>query len=188
MADAPFKNTFGNVRVTDLRFVIANKANHGPDVEKWIDDAIAEGSSYTTNEPFKLRNFPRGSDGVMDPAPQRFTGDKVMLFFPWGGSNLDQFASMVEDNPETGIHTMGMTMGGYSNTWEWGETLEVPGIGPVFFEWSIGHTLRPNGQVLEGNPSLAAEWIPFTRDNFDRYFELLITRALEHLGHQWTIP
>jgi hypothetical protein len=188
LANASFKNTFGNVRVDDLEFTRTNKANHGPAVEAWIDDAIAEGSSYTTNEPFKLRNFPRGSDGVMEPAEQRFTGDKVMLFFPWGGSNLDQFASMVEDNPETGIHTMGMTMGGYSNTWEWGETLEVPGIGPVNFEWNIGHTIRPNGEILEGNPSIAAEWIPFTRENFDGYFELLMTRALNHLGHQWAIP
>jgi hypothetical protein len=188
LADAPFENTFGNVRVNDLPFVIANKANHGPEVEAWIDDAVAKGRSYTTNEPFKLRNFPRGSDGVMDPAPERFTGDKVMLFFPWGGSNLDQFASMVVDNPETGIHTIGMTMGGYSNTWEWGETLDVPGIGPVFFEWNIGHTIRPNGEILEGNPARAAEWIPFTRDNFDSYFELLLTRALDHLGHQWAIP
>jgi hypothetical protein len=188
LADAPFKNTFGNVRISDPAFVDANKANHGPEVEAWINDAIAEGRSYTTNEPFKLRNFPRGSDGVMDPAPERFTGEKVMLFFPWGGSNLDQFASMVEDNPETGIHTIGMTMGGYSNTWEWGETLDVPGIGSVFFEWNIGHTIRPNGEILEGNPSLAAEWIPFTRDNFDRYFELLMARALDSLGHQWAIP
>jgi len=188
LANAPFKNTFGNVRVNDLAFVIANKANHGPEVEAWIDDAIAEGRSYTTNEPFKLRNFPRGSEGKMEPAPERFTGDKVMIFFPWGGSNLDQFASMVEDNPEMGIHTIGMAMGGYSNTWEWGETIDVPGIGPVFFEWNIGHTIRPNGEILEGNPSLAAEWIPFTRENFDHYFELLLTRALDHLGHQWAIP
>ncbi len=188
LSDAPFKTTFGNVRVSDVAFANANKGNHGPAVEEWIDDAIAEGRSCTTNEPFKLRNFPRGSDGVMEPAAERFTGDKVMLFFPWGGSNLDQFASMVEDNPETGIHTVGMTMGGYSNTWEWGETLDVPGIGPVFFEWNIGHTIRPNGEVLEGNPSHAAEWIPFTRDNFDHYFELLMTRALAHLGHQWAIP
>ena len=188
LSNATFKNTFGNVRVDDLEFTRANKANHGPAVEVWIDDAIAAGRSYTTNEPFKLRNFPRGSDGVMEPAAERFTGEKVMLFFPWGGSNLDQFASMVGDNPQTGIHTIGMTMGGYSNTWEWGETLEVPGVGPVDFEWDIGHTIRPNGEVLEGNPSHAAEWIPFTRDNFDRYFELLMTRALDHLGHQWVIP
>ena len=188
LVNAPFKNTFGNVRVDDLEFTRSKKGDHGPAVEEWIDDAIAEGRSYTINEPFKLRNFPRGSDGLMQPAEERFTGNKVMLFFPWGGSNLDQFASMVEDNPETGIHTIGMTMGGYSNTWEWGETLEVPGVGPIDFEWDIGHTIRPNGEVLEGNPSLAAEWIPFTRDNFDHYFELLMTRALDHLGHQWAIP
>lgn len=111
-----------------------------------------------------------------------------MLFFPWGGSNLDQFASMVADNPRTGIHTIGMSMGGYSNTWEWAETVDVPGIGPVDFEWNIGHTIRPNGQILEGNPSLAADWLPLTRDNFQGYFDFLMTRALNHLGHQWTIP
>jgi|GEM_PF-249020 len=188
LADVPLKNTFGNVRVDDLRFALRNKGNHGPDVEAWIDDAIAQELSYTTNEPFKLRNFPRGSEGMMEPGEQHFAGNKVMLFFPWGGSNLDQFASMVTDNPQLGIHTIGMTMGGYSNTWEWADTLDVPSIGPVQFEWNIGHTVRPNGEVLEGNPARAEEWVPFTRDNFDSYFEILLTRALEHLGHQWTIP
>ncbi len=188
LADAPFKTTFGNVRVDDLRFVLANKSNYGPAVEEWIDDAVAEERSYTTNEPFKLRNFPRGSDGYMNPSEPRFTGEKVMLLFPWGGSNLDQFAAMAVDNPQTGIHTIGMTMGGYSNTWEWADTLSVPGIGSVQFEWNVGHTIRPNGEILEGNPARADSWVPFTRENFDRYFELLMARAFDYLGHQWTIP
>jgi hypothetical protein len=179
----PFTTTFGNVRIEDVEFVNQHKGEQGQRVEAWIEDCMAQGMKYTTNEPFKLRNFPVGSEGVMQPAEVRFTGKKVMLFFPWGGSNLDQFASMVADNPETGIHTMGMSMGGYSNTWEWGETLEVPLLGEVFFEWNIGHTIRPNGEVLEGNPALATEWVPFTRENFATYQQQLIRQALTFLGH-----
>ncbi len=181
--DAPFKTTFGNVRIEDVVFTLKNKMNHGPKVEKWIEDGIKNGLKYTTNEPFKLRNFPVGSDGVMEPAKVKFNGKKVMLFFPWGGSNLDQFAAMVADNPQTGIHTMGMSMGGYSNTWEWEEELNVPLIGEVKFKWNIGHTIRPNGEVLEGNPAPASEWIPFTRANFDKYQQNLIQLAFKSIGH-----
>ena len=123
---------------------------------------------------------------MMSPGSEseRFTGKKVFLLFPWGGSSLDQFASMIVDNPQLGIHTMGLSMGGFSNTWEWEEELKVPQYGKVEFEWSAGHTIRPNGEILEGNPALAKEWVPMTAKNCGTYFTDLIIKAFEHIDRQ----
>ncbi|MEN0065389.1 MAG: hypothetical protein AAGA48_24805 [Myxococcota bacterium] len=181
MADAPFKTTFGNVRVDDVAFARAHLDQHSRAVRSWIRQALAQGASFTTNEPFKLRHFPRGSDGMMQPARRRFTGRKVALFFPWGGSNLDQFAAMIVDNPQLGIHSMGMSPGGYSNTWEWSESLDVPGLGPVVFSWTVGHTIRPNGEVLEGNPARAVDWRPLTQDNASTYLISLLEAGMAYV-------
>ncbi len=36
----------------------------------------------------------------------------------------------------------------------------------VGFMWTIGHTIRPNGEVLEGNPAMPEDFIPMTRANY----------------------
>ncbi len=79
---------------------------------------------------------------------------------------------------------MGMSAGGYSNTWEWEETLIFPlSKKPVVrFMWSIGHTIRPNGEILEGNPAQVTEYMPLTRENYRRYYRLLLSRSLSYLG------
>ena len=59
----------------------------------------------------------------------------------------------------------------------------IPEAEPVVaYMWSIGHTIRPNGEVLEGNPADVDESVPQTRENFRDYYPLLLSRALEHLG------
>ena len=75
---------------------------------------------------------------------------------------------------------VGMPTGGYSNTWEWGEAIRMPDTGRilVWLEWSIGHTIRPNGEVLEGNPSQPHIYIPLTRDNFREYHQILFDTAI----------
>ncbi|MFH1762647.1 MAG: hypothetical protein ABIF09_00520, partial [Gemmatimonadota bacterium] len=109
-------------------------------------------------------------------------GPLVVFSGPDGGSHLDQFVSIVADN-ELG-HILGMPAGGYSNTWEWEEVLHFPGTDrPVVgFMWDIGHTIRPNGEVLEGNPAQVDEWIPLTAENAVGYYEILLARAWEHLA------
>ena len=121
---------------------------------------------------------------MLEPARVHFRGDMVGLFSPYGGSHLDQFASILIDNGLA--YTIGMPAGGYSNTWEWEETLYFPISGKpvVRYMWSIGHTIRPNGEVLEGNPALVDEYVPVTRDNYLQYYPTLIERALTHLGLQ----
>jgi hypothetical protein len=47
--------------------------------------------------------------------------------------------------------------------------------------WSIGHTLRPNGEVLEGNPIQVDEWLPLTAENHSRYSVELLERAYRYL-------
>lgn len=47
--------------------------------------------------------------------------------------------------------------------------------------WSIGHTIRPNGEVLEGNPAEANDYVPVTRQNFVGYRSHLQRRALQFL-------
>ena len=106
----------------------------------------------------------------------------VCLTGPDGGSRLDQFVTMAVDNEL--CHAIGTPTGGFSNAWDWTEAVRYPTTGhPVIgFEWSIGQTLRPNGEVLEGNPATVHEHVPLTRDNHAGYSELLVDRALSHLG------
>jgi hypothetical protein len=79
---------------------------------------------------------------------------------------------------------MGLPCGGYSNTWEWEEVLTFPiSKKPVVhYMWSMGHTIRPNGEIQEGNPAPVDESIPVTRDNYLNYYPTLLSRALAHLG------
>ena len=54
----------------------------------------------------------------------------------------------------------------------------------VGFMWSIGHSIRPNGEVLAGNPAAVDEWIPLTAENTTRYYAALLERATEHAARQ----
>lgn len=190
LSPKPFRATFGNLRLSDVTAtfverVVASRAPEDAWLIDWLTDdvkkGLASGQDYSNLVPFKLTHLPKYSDGTVRPAPVHFRGPLVCFFSPHGGSHLDQFAAMVADN-RLGA-TMGMPAGGYSNTWEWEEVLELPSGKPlVRYMWSIGHTVRPNGQILEGNPAEVDEFVPLTRDNFDRYYEELLTRAYQRIG------
>lgn len=199
-----FRTTFGNLRISDITrgFIRNQRIAHdealasGASVPAGLDDggwlmdwlendvarAIDEGRDYTDDVPFKLAHAPKDSDGVLRPAPLHFRGPLVVFLGPFGGSHLDQFASIVADN-DLG-HIIGMPAAGYSNTWEWEETLVFQATGQpvVRFMWSIGHTIRPNGEVLEGNPAAVDEYLPVTRDNYPDYYATLVQRALDWLA------
>jgi len=142
-------------------------------------EALQRGDDYTAPVPFKLAHLPKDSDGILQPAPVHFSGPVVIIGGPRGGSHLDQFVSMFADNGLAEI--VGMPTGGYSNTWKAEEILHFPGTEqPVArFMWNIGHTLRPNGEILEGNPPWPDAYIPLTRENFRNYHEMLLDAALE---------
>jgi hypothetical protein len=199
----PFKTTFGTLRISDViqPFIDQKKEEFaerrvfdsgGPEtvddgtwlmdwIESDLTEALQRGDSVTVPVPFKSAHAPKDSDGILQPAPVHFRGPLVVFSGPNGGSHLDQFLSIVADN-DLG-HVMGMPDGGYSNTWEWEEVLHFPGTGqPVLgFMWSIGHTIRPNGEVLEGNPAQIHEWIPLTAENAGKYYEILLERARAYL-------
>jgi hypothetical protein len=199
----PFKTTFGNLRFSDViePFVQERREafqarrvydGEGPETVDdgtwlldWLEtevlDGLARGDSLTDPVPFKLAHAPKQSDGILQPAPVHFRGPLVVFSGPNGGSHLDQFMSIVVDN---GLgHVIGMPPGGYSNTWEWEETLSYPGTEQhvIGFMWSIGHTIRPNGEVLEGNPAPVHDRLPLTVENHSSYSELLLERAYRHL-------
>lgn len=201
----PFRTTFGNLRLSDVtrpfienvrqRFAerkvedagVAETLDGGRWLLDWLEDDVTKGlrdrQEYSNNVPFKLAHLPKHSDGIVRPAKVHFTGRLVCLFGPYGGSHLDQFAAIVADN---GLgHSIGMPTGGYSNTWEWSETLVFPLSGKpvVRFMWNIGHTIRPNGQVLEGEAAPVSDYVPLTRDNAFDYYPQILARALRHLGH-----
>jgi hypothetical protein len=200
----PFKTTFGNLRLSDIipAFIeqkrrqyerrrildggVAETLDDGTWLMEWLEDdvlsGLRSGQAYSNNVPFKLAHLPKRSDGIMKPAPVHFKGPLICWFSPHGGSHLDQFASIIVDN-DLG-HTMGMPAGGYSNTWEWDEILVFPlSKKPIVrFMWSIGHTIRPNGEILEGNPAQVKEWVPLTRQNQANYYDVLLKRSLAFLG------
>jgi len=199
----PFKTTFGTVRLSDVvvSFIQEKREEFqeqrvfdsgGPEtvddgtwLMDWLDNdlysALDRGDSVTVPVPFKLAHAPKDSDGVLQPAPVHFRGPLVVFSGPDGGSHLDQFMSIVSDNDLGPI--MGMPPGGYSNTWEWEEVLHFPGTyQPVVgFMWSIGHTIRPNGEVLEGNPAAVDIPVPLTAENAGDYYRILMSRAYEYL-------
>ena len=195
LVDRPFRVTFGNVRLSDLgkarieRYVGREPNTDAPDIfglnlsRSWLIDwartdateAIRRGDEYTPSVPFKLAHLPKDSDGILQPAPVHFSGEVAVINArTWGGSHLDQFMAMYVDNDVATF--IGMPTGGYSNTWEGDEVLVLPETGRplVRFLWSIGHTIRPNGEVLEGNPALPDNYVPITRDNFQGYHQMLL--------------
>lgn len=204
LVSRPFKTTFGNLRMSDVipPFIAAKRAEYEAgritdgDVRETLDDgrwlldwletdvvaAYEGGAAYSNDVPFKLAHAPRTSDGILKPAPVHFRGPLIVFSGPRGGSHLDQFVAIIVDN-DLG-HVIGIPAGGYSNTWEWEETLVYPGTEQpvVQFMWSIGHTIRPNGEILEGNPAPVQEPVPLTRANFQEYYDLLMQRALTKLG------
>ena len=203
LVDQPFRVTFGNVRLSDLgkarieRYVGREPYTDAPDIfglnlsRSWLIDwartdateAIRRGDEYTPSVPFKLAHLPKDSDGILQPAPVHFSGEVAIINArTWGGSHLDQFMAMYVDNDLATF--IGMPTGGYSNTWEGDEVLVLPETGRplVRFMWSIGHTIRPNGDVLEGNPAQPDNYIPITRDNFQGYHQMLLDTALTMAG------
>ena len=199
----PFKVPAGNLRLSGVipRFVkhrqrLAKGSVRGRrsapkafDDKGWLLDwlemdvlpAYARGESHSNSVPFKLVHLPRDSDGWIRPAKRHFQGKMVCLFGPYGGSHLDQFAAIVVDNNL--CHTIGMSTAGYSNTWEWKEIVRFPISRKrvVEFMWSIGQTIRPNGEVLEGNPAVVDDYVPVRRDNYAEYYDLVLQKAWQHL-------
>jgi hypothetical protein len=200
----PFRTTFGNLRLSDVirpfveekRAEFAARDVNDGGVPETVDDgtwlmdwleqevlpALEAGEEYSGDVPFKLAHAPRDSDGVLDPTPVHGRGPVAVISGPSGGSHLDQFVAIVVDN-ELGP-VVGMPAGGYSNTWEWEEVLRFPGTDQpaIGFMWSIGSTVRPNGEVLEGNPADVDEWVPLTSENVERYYPLLLERTLASVG------
>ena len=209
LVDRPFRTTFGNVRLSDAgRARIERYRNREPvagarDVfglnlsRSWLIDwartdamqAIRRGDEYTPPVPFKLAHLPKDSDGILQPAPVHFSGRVVIINGGvWGGSHLDQFVAMFADNDLAEF--IGMPTGGYSNTWEHEETLYLPGTTHplVEFMWSIGHTIRPNGEVLEGNPAQPDIYIPLKRENYREYYQILLDTAIDALDGDGLYP
>ena len=202
LVDKPFRTTFGNVRLSDLGQVVVEhfadgrgRTNEedipglnlsGTWLYEWAStdarEAIERGDEYTAPVPFKLAHLPRDSDGILQPAPIHFSGQIALInAMSRGGSHLDQFAAMLVDNDLATF--IGVPTAGYSNTWELGETLRFPGTDRrvVRFYWTVGHTLRPNGQVLEGNPAQPDILLPLTRENWQGYHKLLLDTAIDAL-------
>ena len=203
LVDRPFRVTFGNVRLSDLgKARIERYVNQEPDTDaldifgldlsrSWLIDwartdateAIRRGDEYTPSVPFKLAHLPKDSDGILQPAPVRFSGEVAIINArTWGGSHLDQFMAMYVDNDLATF--IGVPAGGFSNTWEGDEVLHFADTGRpvVAFQWSIGHTIRPNDEILEGNPAQPDEYIPLTRENFQGYHQILFSRAIGTLN------
>jgi hypothetical protein len=200
----PFKTTFGTLQISDViepfvqerQEAFRNRRVYDGEGPETLDDGswlldwlenevledLAQGKEVTDPVPFKLAHAPRDSDGVLQPAPVHFRGPLVVFSGPNGGSHLDQFISIVGDNELGPI--IGMPPGGYSNTWEWEQVLTYPGTTQpvVGFMWNIGHTIRPNGEILEGNPASVTHPLPLTASNAGEYYGLLLEEAYTYLA------
>ena len=205
----PFKTTFGNLRISDvtLPFIedkredfarrdindggVPETIDDGRWLMAWLEDdvmrALERGDAYSNDVPFKLAHAPRDSDGVLAPADVHFRGPFGVISGPSGGSHLDQFVSIVVDNGLGPV--VGMPPGGYSNTWEWEEVLTFPGTDQpvVGFMWNIGHTIRPNGEIAEGNPVEVDDRMPLSPGGVRSYYADMLARVLERMS-EWPLP
>ena len=202
LVDQPFRVTFGNVRLSDLGkglieyFAGLEPDTNAPDIfglnlsGSWLIDwartdaveAIRRGDEYTPAVPFKLAHLPKDSDGILQPAPVRFTGQVAIINGRTrGGSHLDQFVAMFVDNDLASF--VGVPTGGYSNTWEWNEVLHFPDTGRPVADSSgaLGIRFVPTVKVLEGNPAQPDNYIPLTRDNYQGYPRMLLDTAIAAL-------
>lgn len=196
----PHRGTFGNLKVSDamaewvadrIEGIESGKANpatvdDGTWQREWLETdvqrAIENDRRYTNDVPFKGAHAPKWSDGSIDPAPTHFRGGLTIWVGPHGGSHLDQFAAQVVDNNVGWM--MGMPAGGYSSTWSYTETLRFPTTGApiVEYQWSMGRSIRPNGETLQYNPAQPHECVPQRRDNYRDYHAELLERTFERLG------
>ena len=77
---------------------------------------------------------------------------------------------------------VGTPPGGYSNTWEWEETVTFSNGQPVaHFMYNIGHTITPSGEIAEGNPAEIDVVVPLTPENVRTYYAELFDTALQAL-------
>ena len=202
LVDWPFRTTFSRTRLSDLgkelvEYWATRRARTGvPEIVglnlsySWLIDwartdateAIRRGDEWTEPVPLRLTHLAKDSDGILQPAPVHFSGRKALINgATWSGSHQDQFVAMLVDNDLAVF--VGVPTGGFSNPWEGEEVLHFPDTGrPVVqFMWSIGHTIRPNGEVLEGNPAQPDIYIPLTRQNFLDYHQTLLDTAIAAL-------
>lgn len=199
LVSEPFRTTYGNIRISDAAIEMIEEWAAEPDIadapdifglnesRSWLHEwarteaqsSIDRGDEYTPATPFKLAHLPQDSDGVLQPAPVHFTGPVAIIAGPHSGSHLDQFVSMFSDNGLAPV--VGMPAGGYSNTWEAEEVITLPGSDRplALFMWNVGHTIRPNGEILEGNPVEPDVYVPLTAENFRTYHRDLLELALQ---------
>ena len=80
--------------------------------------------------------------------------------------------------------TFGVTEVSYGFSEEAEEVITFPGSDQpvVNFMWNVGHTLRPNGEILEGNAVQPEVYVPLTRENFRTYHRDLLAAALRRLA------
>jgi hypothetical protein len=206
----PFRIMFGNLRISSITPTLVQQiraaaaktagdrqpeeALRARDVDQpdpgrhlidWLDRDVAAAiraeQAYTSDVPFKSQFLPASSNGYLYPVRDHFRGPMVLLTAPSACSGADQFAAMFIDNG-LGL-SVGMPEGGCSNTWEWDEVLKFPISGkPVTtFSWNVGHSIRPNGEVLEGNPAVPSVLVPLTRDNYGEYYDVLLGHALRYI-------
>lgn len=194
-----FRTTGHNMKVSDLsegwiRSRLERWEENPPDHEpgqntvyekEWAEKeaipAFENDNYYTRTVPFKGVQ-PVWGDRFIEPGDRHFTGGLTVWLNPHGGSHLDQFASQVVDN-DIG-HLMGMPTGGFSNSWQTSETLKFPTTGKpiVDYQWSMGHSIRPNDEILQYNPAQPHEYVPVTRDNYFDYHPMMLDRTLDRIG------
>ena len=149
----------------------------------WLDNQVMDSckadAEYSNDVVFKMK-YKTLNDSIY-PSETHFNGKMVVLFSPRSGSQIDQMAAILKDNQLA--YSIGMATGGFSNTWEWMEPIINPNTGNKVcdFMWNIGHTIRPNGYILEGNPAEVDYYLPPTKGNYLYYKNILIEKSVEYL-------
>ncbi|MBO6575494.1 MAG: hypothetical protein JJ896_10865 [Rhodothermales bacterium] len=176
-----FIATWSTLRVSDVR-----PRHLSAELSEWLEVSYGGASigEIVGPVPFKLRHAGADSLLTVTPSPERFRGGLVVISGSRAGSQVDQLVAMVADN---GLgRVVGMPTGGFSNSWEWHETLLWPGTSDpvVEYGWSIGHTLRPDGSILEGNPAQPDVYLAYTAQNHKTYLQQALELALQPLPEQ----
>ena len=189
LAKEPFHPCSGQVRISDLveEYSDVMRRREGRDSEavRWIQEEVQAaadaGDEWSPATPWPPGVTQGDSEGLLRPAELHVQGNVVYLFSSEVDGVVDQLSALVIDG---GLGwSIGTPTGGRGTDWRWSETLELPGTDKKIaaFMWSIARIVRPNGELLDGNPPTPHDPIAVTAESWAGWYTSVLERALAYL-------
>ena len=183
LVDQPVLVTQATLRLSDVTPSLISRLlrSASPALKTWLVDVVRpaqeRGVDMVGPVPYGMV-LPPDTEGILDPAEVHFTGGRSALIAASSSPAVNHLAAMWVDNGLGASH--GVAPFGCANAWQWRAPISLPRSDRplVDFLWNVGHVIRPNGEVLEGNPPQPTDPVPVTAGNFQSWHSKLVDQAL----------